>query len=123
MERRIAALSPLAALGVLLMPPVLLVLPVKLFGAWLVLQGRIWLGMTVIVLIKLLGTAILARLFQLARPALMQMDWFARGYARWVGWKEALLQHVRASWPWRVGRVLKRALRRRWQAWRLRHGA
>jgi hypothetical protein len=45
----------------------------------------------------------------------MQLGWFARAYARWTSWKTALLAQVRASWPWRAGRVLKRQWQRRWE--------
>jgi len=67
---------------------------------------------------KLLGTAIVARLFALTQPALMSMPWFATVYARWTAWKDALLLRVRASWAWRTGRAIKRRASRRWRAWR-----
>lgn len=110
MERRVQALPPYGALAVFLLPTLLL-LPVKLLALWLIGQGKVVLGTLVIVGAKLAGTAIVARLFTLTRPALMQLAWFAGVYTRWTRWKDALLAQVRASWLWRFGRMLKTRLR------------
>jgi hypothetical protein len=117
LERRIAALPPHAALVVFVIPALAL-LPVKLGALWLIGQGHRWLGVALIVGAKLLGTAIVARLFALTQPALMSMPWFATVYGRWTAWKDALLLRVRASWAWRTGRAIKRRASRRWRAWR-----
>ncbi|MBL0150007.1 MAG: hypothetical protein IPP87_15380 [Ideonella sp.] len=116
-EVLIRLLPPLAALGLLLLPSVLLV-PAKLGALWLIANGHRLLGVSVIVLAKVVGTAIVARLFTLTRPALMRMPWFARLYARWTRWKSELLERVRASWVWRASRALKRAVQRRVAQWR-----
>ena len=118
LERRIQTLPPYAALALFLLPTLLL-LPVKLLALCLIGQGNVLAGTLVILLAKLAGTAIVARLFSLTQPALLQLAWFAKGYGRWVGWKNALLTQVRASWPWRFGRMVKHRVRQRWQ--RLRH--
>jgi hypothetical protein len=47
----------------------------------------------------------------------MQLHWFAWLYQRWVGFKEPLLVRVRASWPWRAARAIKRRLGTRWRVW------
>lgn len=112
LEARIRALPPYAALALFLLPTAML-LPVKLLALWLIGQGQVLSGTVVILLAKLVGTALVARLFSLTQPALMQLAWFARLYTRWVNWKRALLAQVRASWPWRLGRVLKHRWRRR----------
>jgi len=115
-EDAVARLSPPAALGVLLLPTLGL-LPVKLLALWLIARGAAVAGLVVIVVAKLLGTAVLAWLFTLTQPALMRMPWFAAGYRRWYGWKEALLARVRASLAWQTGRAIKRRVRR-WVRWR-----
>lgn len=121
-ERWIAGLPPHAALALFIVPTLLL-LPVKLLALWLIGIGRGGLGIVVIVLAKLLGTAVMARLFQLTQPALMRLAWFARLYTRWVDWKSALLAQVRASEAGRACRralrLTRRALRRQWARWRL----
>lgn len=119
LEARIRVLPPYAALALFLLPTAML-LPVKLLALWLIGQGKVWAGTLVILGAKLVGTAIVARLFALTQPALMQLAWFARLFRRWVSWKEALLAQVRASWPWRLGRVMKQRMKRRWQRLRAR---
>jgi len=113
-EARIRTLPPYAALA-LFAVPTLLLLPVKLLALWAIGQGKVLLGTLIILTAKVAGTAIMARLFTLTQPALMQLGWFARAYARWTGWKTALLLEVRASWPWRFGRVVNHRLHQRWQ--------
>ena len=114
MEARIRALSPYAALATFALPSVLL-LPVKLLALWTLSHGHAVLGAAVIIAAKLVGTAIVARLFNLTRPALMQLAWFAKAYGHWTTWKDNLLTQVRATWAWRMGRVIKRSLRRVFQ--------
>jgi hypothetical protein len=92
--------------------PSLLILPVKLLAVWLVAEGRVTLGVAVIVGAKLVGTALLAWLFQLIQPALMQLAWFAHVHARWTAWKAELLAWVRASALWRAARTMKLRLKR-----------
>jgi hypothetical protein len=104
-------LPPRWALVVLVLPS-LLILPVKLLALWLVAEGRVTLGVAVIIAAKLIGTALLAWLFQLIQPALMQLGWFARLHARWTAWKAELLAWVRASAVWRAARAIKLRLKR-----------
>ena len=111
-EGRIRALPPYGALAIFLLPTLLLI-PVKLLALWLIGQGKVLAGTLVILTAKLVGTAIVARLFALTQPALLQLDWFAQLYARWTGWKDRLLAQVRASWPWRLGRVMKHRIKQR----------
>jgi hypothetical protein len=112
LERRIARLPPYAALAVFFVPAVLL-LPIKLLALWIIGRGHALLGVAVIVIAKLAGTAIVARLFMLTKPALMRLAWFAHWYARWTAWKDALLARVRASPAWQAGRKLKAGVKRR----------
>ena len=117
LEALLRRLPPRWALVALLLPS-LLILPIKLLAVWLVAEGRVTLGVAVIIAAKLFGTALLAWLFQLIQPALMQLAWFARLHARWTAWKAELLAWVRASAVWRTARAVKLRLVRRWQAWR-----
>jgi hypothetical protein len=117
LERWVERLPPYAALVVFGLPT-LLVLPIKLLALWLIGNGQAMLGLAVIVAAKIGGTALLARLFHLTQPALMRLAWFARWYARWTVWKEALFVRIRASWAWRAGRVVKRRLAQRIARWR-----
>lgn len=119
LEALIAGLPSWAALIVLLLPSLLLV-PVKIGTLWLITQGRPTTGLATLVVAKVVGTAIVARLFLLTRPALMRLPWFAKVYARWVAWKGAVMARVRASWAWRVGRAVKRRVISGLRRWRRR---
>ena len=116
-EAMLKRLPPRWAFVVLVLPS-LLILPVKVLALWLISMGRVTLGLGVIVAAKLVGTALLAWLFQLIQPALMQLPWFARLYARWTAWKAELLAWARASAVWRTARAIKLRLMRRLRAWR-----
>ncbi|MBV8379462.1 MAG: hypothetical protein JO369_01680 [Paucibacter sp.] len=114
-ERWIAGLPPYGAL-VMLVVPALLLLPVKILALWLIgKKHHAVMGISVILLAKIFGTAVVARIFQLIHPALMQLPWFAPQYERWLRWKTALLAWVRDSFVWRQARVIKRRIRRLWQ--------
>ena len=107
LERRIARLPPYGALAVYVVPALAL-LPVKLGALALLAHDHALAGLLLIVAAKLVGTAVLARLFALTQPALMRLAWFARLYGRWTAWKERVLAEVRASWAWRLARRARR---------------
>ena len=110
LEHLIVRLPPWAAMlafGV----PVLLLIPVKLLALFLLGKGHFGMGLGLVVSAKVAGTALAARLFQLTEPALMQLGWFARVYPPWKAWKDRMLQRVRVSWPWRLGRRMKNKAR------------
>lgn len=110
-ERRIAALPPRAAFGVLFVP-MLLLLPFKIGALWLMAGGRMAVGVAVFLGAKLAGTGIVARLFMLTQPQLMRMAWFSRLYLRWLAWKDGMIARLRATPPWRLARAMLRRLRR-----------
>jgi hypothetical protein len=112
LERKITGLSPYGALLVFGVP-MLALLPVKLLALYLFGLGQATSGLVVLIAAKILGTALMARLFQLTQPALMRLAWFARWYPRWKSWKDGLLAQVRQSALWRVVRQLKA----QWKAW------
>ena len=98
--------------------PMLVLLPVKLVALYLLGHGHILLSVGILVGSKLAGTAIVARLFQLTQPALMQFAWFARWYPRWKTWKDGVLDRVRQSLAWRAVRRIKAGTKRTVRRWR-----
>lgn len=120
-EVRIAALPSYAALVAFFLPGLAL-LPVKIGALWLIAQGQRALGLTLIAVAKLIGTAIVARLFTLTQPALMRLPWFAALYARWTTWKDALLAWVRGSALWRGLHAWRLLMRETVGVWRGRIG-
>ena len=95
------SLPPWAAVALFALPTALL-LPIKLLALWAIGRGHVVLGMLVIVLAKVVGTAVVARLFTLTQPALMQLHWFAWAYAQGMRAKHAVLARARATWAWRA---------------------
>lgn len=111
LERRIAALPPWAALAMFALPAALL-LPVKLVALFLIGRGHALLGLLIILLAKLGGTALAARLFALTRPALMRVAWFLRLYNGFVYWRGRIFERLHASAPWRLAHALAGFFRR-----------
>jgi hypothetical protein len=109
-ERQIAGLPPYGALVALAVPTSLL-FPLKLLAVYLVAQGQVVAAGLLFVGAKIASTALIARLFLLTKPALMQIGWFAAAYDTIMPWKDALFAWIRASWAWRYGRMLKNRVR------------
>lgn len=111
LERLLRGLPPYGALCALGLPS-LLILPLKVLALWLLAGGHAFAGLAVIVSAKVGGTAVLAWVFHLVQPALMQLGWFAALYGKWSAWKAELLGWVRASAVWRAARAFRAAVRR-----------
>jgi hypothetical protein len=111
LERWVRQLPPYAAMAVFFLP-MLTLLPVKLLAVYWMGHGHALLGLLVVLAAKLLGTAVVARLFHLTQPALMQLPWFARLYARWVVWKDGVIAQLKSARPWRLAHALARQAHR-----------
>lgn len=109
-ERWIARLPPYGALAVFVLPSALL-FPLKFLAMWLLATGQYWTATTLFAGAKVASTALVARIFMLTKPTLMQIGWFARAYNWFVPWKDALFAQIRASWVWRYGRMVKNRVR------------
>jgi hypothetical protein len=119
LETAIARLPPYAALVAFALPSALL-LPLKFLALFLIAKGQLILAGLLFAAAKVGATALVARLFLLTRPALMQIGWFAWGYEAFIPWKNALEDYVRSSYVWRVGRIWKERAKRAVAAqWRL----
>jgi hypothetical protein len=110
LERWIAGLPPFAALIVIALPTTLL-LPLKFVAVWLLANGHIATATLLFLATKIASTALIARIFILTKPNLMQIAWFARAYNWFIPWQDALFAQIRSSWVWRYGRVLKTRIR------------
>ena len=110
LEARIVQVQSRWALVLFLVPAVLL-FPVKLLALWLIHEGRAVLGVAVIVAAKVLGTALVGRLFVLTEPQLMRIAWFARAMGWWRATKARVKAAIAESALWRG----VRATLRRWR--------
>ena len=82
LTEKIGKLSPAMTLIVFVVPAILL-FPLKLLGLWL-LTHEYWISaVTMMVFAKFLGLGVTAFIFDVPRPKLLQMRWFATLYA-WV---------------------------------------
>jgi hypothetical protein len=120
---------PPAATLIVFVVPVLLLLPLKFLGLWLLAQGQ-WLGaVAVLALAKAVSVGVTAFIFDLTRDKLLQLPWFARLY-QWVIWllakahaltdpiKRRVRLWLRMFSPGRASRTLRLLgrIRRRMQA-------
>lgn len=85
-EAAIARLPPKWALTCFLIPALAL-LPFKLAGLYLIAHHQAVLGISTFVAAKIVGTALVARILKLTKPALLTLAWFAALYGfvtKWV---------------------------------------
>ncbi len=81
-EKHIAALPARWAFVAFILPSTIFV-PAKLLGLHAIAAGHWLLGSGIFLFAKVAGFALFSRIFNLTRPTLMQLAWFARMYA-WV---------------------------------------
>ena len=98
-EARIEQVSPKVALTLFLVPAVLL-FPVKLAALGLLQAGHAAWGVTIIVAAKVIGTAVVGRLFVLLEPQLRQFAWFVRALDWWHGVKKWVSVALNESRLW-----------------------
>jgi hypothetical protein len=80
-EIRIAKLPSRWSVLAFFLPSAILI-PAKLIGLHAIAQGHWLIGSMTFILAKIAGMALFSRIFNLTRPALLQIDWFSRLYER-----------------------------------------
>jgi hypothetical protein len=110
LETQIARLPPYAALVAFAIPAIVL-LPFKLVAFWFIANGQAMLGAAVFIVAKIVGTALLARIFSLTKPALLTIGWFARVYNAFTAWKSRLYAYVKALPAYKTIRAWKDRIR------------
>ena len=116
LETQVAKLPPYAALIAFLIPALVL-LPFKLAAFWLIAHGHKLYGLWVFVIAKLIGTAFLARIFSLTKPALLTIGWFTKAYYAVTGWKARLYAYVKALPTYQRVREWMNAAKQRVKSW------
>ena len=120
-EARVRLLPPWGALCLFVLPGLLL-LPVKLLALLAIAHGHAVSGVATIVVAKLGGAAVVARLYALTLPTLLAVGWFARCHCWFMTLKNHWVGRLRASHAFlQAGRML-RASRRALRQWRFRIG-
>lgn len=115
-ETQLSKLPPCAALIAFIIPGAIL-LPFKLAAFWLIAHGHGVYGMWVFVIAKVIGTAFLARIFALTKPALLTIGWFSRMYTAVIGWKERLYAYVRALPAYQRIKLWSKQIKQSIKAW------
>jgi len=118
LEAWIGALSPYAALTLFLLPSLLLA-PVKILALLSIAHGHPTLGLLIVVTAKVLGTALVARLYGLTRNAMNTLDWFVRWRDAILRFKDRMIAQLRATQGWQqveAGMAAFRTVRKRWWA-------
>lgn len=133
MEAWISAAPPYPALLCFLIPGAVL-LPFKIAGLYFIAHGAPLAGFAIFLAAKIVGTALVARIFSLTRQQLLQIGWFYRLYTRTTAFRERIFTllhqhplyqriHTRLRLIRHTLSTMKRGLiyqlKRRWQAiWR-----
>ncbi|HEY6754485.1 MAG TPA: hypothetical protein VI077_07195 [Pseudolabrys sp.] len=121
--RWIEGLPPYAALGVFVIP-LIVVLPVKFLEVYFIATGNLFGTIVTLVLAKLLGLGVTAFVFDATRDKLLQIPWFHRMYDWFIwarDWAYAQTEPIRARirkivWmfrPERARRTFRRLMRLR----------
>ena len=110
LERRIAALPPYGALCVFVLPAVLL-LPVKILALLAITSGHPFSGVAVIILAKIGGATLVARLYILTLPKLVTLAWFAHWHGKFMDWKNVWVGRLKASASFRRVSMVSAMLR------------
>ncbi len=95
-EKRIAALPPRGAVLAFILPSTIFV-PAKLLGLHAIAAGHWLVGSGIFLFAKIAGFALFSRIFNLTRPTLMQLGWFARIYA-WIMYYRNRIHAFLDSW-------------------------
>jgi hypothetical protein len=115
LESRVRLLPPYGALCLFVLPGLLL-LPVKLLALLAIAHGHAVSGVATIVVAKLGGAVVVARLYALTLPTLLAVGWFARCHGWFMTLKNHWVGRLRASHAFlqagRLARSMRRGLRR-----------
>jgi hypothetical protein len=91
---------PPAATFLVFLVPVVLLLPLKIVGLWMLAHGS-WLGaMATLAIAKVISMGVTAFIFDVTRPKLLQLAWFRWLYDHVIVWLEkahALVDPIKAE--------------------------
>ena len=109
LEDFVAARSPAICLALFLIP-ILMMLPFKFAGVWLIARGHTLQGLFVFVLAKATGTFLAARLLAITKNKLMTIRWFAYCFDKFIGWKDGVKNYIHATASYQAYRKMRDAL-------------
>ena len=95
--------------------PVALLVPIKILGLWLLAHGAWLSAAAMLILAKLVGLGVTAFLFDLTRPKLLELAWFAtlyRGVMKGLAWAHAEIDPIKLRLRQWVAETLAPIVRR-----------
>lgn len=110
LENKVAGLPPYGALALFVLPSLFLI-PVKIAALYFLAAGQKLWGIGILVLAKVIGTVIVARIFSLTRPQLMRIVWFAHAWGAFERWRDRMLARLRESSAWQACKRFARGVR------------
>ncbi|HTI79414.1 MAG TPA: hypothetical protein VL614_03065 [Acetobacteraceae bacterium] len=105
-RRRIETLAPYTSLLVLIIPWIILE-PIKPVGLVVIHHRHIFAGTAIVIIGELLKLAIFDQLFEMTKPRLLTLPWFARCYATW----RDIVDRLKAIPVWQTIKQWGRAIR------------
>ena len=117
-EALITSLPPYLSLIVFAVPSLLLI-PVKLLAVYFVAHGQATMGLVTVIAAKVIGTAVIARLFTITRPKLLRIPWFVWLHDRVVAFKTRIYSYLHATAIYRTVHEYRLRLRNTIRAWML----
>jgi hypothetical protein len=121
LETHVRRMPPWAALCAFVLPGLLL-LPIKLLALMAIAHGHAASGIATLVVAKIGGAAVVARLYTLTLPTLLAVRWFARAHGGFMAHKARWIARLRASPAMLRARVVLDRLRRSVRSFRRRLG-
>lgn len=112
LEAWLVRLPPYAALAAFVTPSIL-ILPIKLVAVGFGAMGYYGLALATLIVGKMLGTAVLARLYRVLRPRLMTIPWFAKADTWFFYWRDQAYAFVKSLPAWQRTAALVQRLRAR----------
>ena len=116
LDARLVRLPPVLAL-VILCTPMLLLFPFKVAGLWMIASGRFFSGFLLMLVAKVLSTAVIARIFLTCRPQLMRMAWFARLHAWTCVLRDRIHAWIDEQPAWHQARRFVRVVKGQVRSW------
>jgi hypothetical protein len=109
-ESFIAGLPPYAALATFGVPSVLL-LPLKLAALYLIFYGQPIIGLMTFIGARIVGTALVARIFALTQHNLLRIGWFTWLYDRFLAFKTHVHEAIKSTGVYKVAHRLRLRMR------------
>ena len=91
--------------------PSLLLIPVKLAALYFIAHGQPALGLMAVIGAKIVGTALIARIYALTHPNLLRIGWFALLHARFLAFNTRIHEAIKSTRVYKAARRLRMRMR------------